>query len=121
MKTASAGKLEKRDADLAAGGLDAALGILDIGGVENHERPAFGRDGCRGGEPAGQPAVGKFAILRTVILEGPAEGAAVKFLAALDIGDVEFDIVDPPVVCIRGHRSSISPFRAAPSAFRDRP
>lgn len=52
METPATGKGEDRDADLAAGGFDAPLHVLDIGGVENNERSALGRNRRGGGEAA---------------------------------------------------------------------
>ncbi len=56
MKTSAARKGENRDADLAAGGFDTPLHILEIGGIENDERSALGRNRRRGGEAARQAA-----------------------------------------------------------------
>lgn len=85
MEPASAGKGEDCDGYLATRRRHLPLGIVDISRIENNQRSTLRGNRRRGGKTAGQAAVGKFAILRTVILERPAESAAVKGFAALNI------------------------------------
>src|SRR5262245_53584997 len=73
----TAGEIEDRFCDSAAGGLDTLLQIGQIDGVKDHQRPSRP---CRrsGREAAGQSTVGKLTISRTIILERPSVCPAVR-------------------------------------------
>jgi hypothetical protein len=61
--------------------------------IENHER-ATGARWLKVGETALQSAIVKFAVIRAVVGEAPSECAALERLRSLDVGNIEFDIVD---------------------------
>ncbi len=86
MEPPAAGEGEDRLGDAAAGGLDAALDVGEVVGIEDHERAARPRRGVRR-EAALQPSAGEFAISGAIVGERPADGAAIEALGALDVGD----------------------------------
>jgi hypothetical protein len=108
MEAAAAGEAEDRLGDAAAGTLDPALRVLQIIGIEDDECAGTGRDSVGPGEAAGQAAVVELAVVRAVVLEGPAEGLAVEVPRAGDVGDGEFHIVDAAIVARLGHGDPLS-------------
>src|SRR5439155_19416506 len=107
METAPPGKRVRLADDFAARLLDLPLGLLQVGGVDHHER--VGRsDGRVLREPAAQPAILEARVVGAVVLELPAKDPLVELLRAREIRRAELDVVDPPVLISLGHLSSLS-------------
>src|SRR5262249_348611 len=102
MEAPAAGKSEYRPDDLRTRGFEALLGLGQIIGIENDQRPA-GLDRTVSRQPTGQAAVGEFAIGRPVVSEGAAECLAVEGARPRDVADVEFDIVDLTILASHAH------------------
>src|SRR6185369_4333875 len=97
METPAAGKVEDRLGDPPARGLDPALRLGEILGVEDHQRPP-GLRRCTGGEAALQAAIVELAIARPIVGEAPAESLAVEGFCALQGRNPELDVIDPAII-----------------------
>src|SRR5579864_2027644 len=96
VETPAAGKGEDRLHDLAAGLLDARLCFLELARVENHEWRAFGRRFLTR-DSAIDIRMRERGVVRTPVLERPAERVAVEFLGGCDRAHVQLDVVDAVV------------------------
>jgi hypothetical protein len=107
VEAAAAGKVVGRLDDAPARRLDAALDVRKIVGVDDDQRPAGAARLARADEAARQPAVAELAVVRSIVLERPAEDVAIELLGARHVADVEFDVIDTPVVLrvVRRHAS----------------
>src|SRR3989442_534370 len=97
MEPAAAGERVSVSDDLPARLRDLGFDVFQPGGVDHHERIG-GPDGRVLREAAAQAAILKAGIVRSVILERPAEDLLIELLGPADIGCAELDIIDLPVV-----------------------
>src|SRR3989440_11630745 len=92
--------------DRAAGLLDLRLGRFQRGGVNHHQRIG-GPDRRVLREPPAQATVLEGRVVRSVILELPAEHRFVEPPGAADVGRAELDVVDLPIMVARRHSASV--------------
>ena len=111
MEAVAAGELKNRFDDFATGGFDGVRNVRQLVAIENHQGAAQRHRSVRV-KPALHMAVREFAIVRSIVREGSAEGPSVEILRALDVGDSEFDVIDAAGWIIPVHLSA--PRRSAP-------
>src|SRR5437867_11083723 len=104
MKPAAARERVGLSDDLPARLLDLRFDRLELSGVDHHQRIS-GPDGRVLCEAAAQAAILEARVVRSVILEPPAEGLLIEFLGPAQIGRAELDVVDPPVLIALRHRA----------------
>src|SRR5579863_4148580 len=97
MESSAAGEFEGGPGNLPVGQDDAALDGLEVRRVEDNQR-SRALDLLLLAEPAGQPAIVEAGVLRSVVLELPAEDGVVEQLGFFKIGGREFDVIDAPVI-----------------------
>jgi hypothetical protein len=113
VEASPAGKLEGGYNDASARGHDCCFGSLQIRGVKHDQRRGLGLFLLRRalGKTDGDPGVSCVAVdvIRTPILETPAEDGGVELLGPFDVGGGEFDVSDLVVQC--GIADGFSPLR----------
>ncbi len=91
MQAAAARKREDRFHDHCAGLLQASLGVGEIIRIEDHQSAAARLDRAAGiavaaeSKAAGQATIVELTVARAVILERPAESAAIEVARACDV------------------------------------
>src|SRR6266700_1845080 len=108
MEAAATGERVGLSDDLPARLLDLRLDVFQTGGVDDHERIG-GPDGRVLGEATAQAAILKAGVVRSVVLELPAEDLLIELLGPADIGRAELDVVDLPVMIVLVHRAPLCP------------
>src|SRR5256886_13774638 len=106
VKAAAARERVRPAHDRAAGLRDLRLGRFQRGGVNHHQRIG-GPDRRLLREPAAQATVPEGRVVRSVILELPAEHRFIELLGAGGVGRAELDVVDLPVMLARRHSVSM--------------
>lgn len=104
MKPPPAGKRKDLLDDRTARRAHLGFRAGEIGRVDYNQRPT-GRYRILPEESAGEPAVFKAAVVRTVVGELPAEDTGIESLRFGDIQGREFDVVYPPFVRLSIHES----------------
>src|SRR5260370_14676521 len=106
VKAPAARERERLPYDAATRAFDLSLDRGQVGRVQHHERAARG-DPPFVAKPAAQPTVMEARVIRTIVLELPAERRPVESFRGGDVGRRELDIIDATV--LRGLRHGGAP------------
>jgi hypothetical protein len=93
MKAVAARELENRFHDFAPGSFDALHDLGQIGAIEDHQWPTWSHGSARV-EPALHMTVREFAILRSVVREGPTKCVSIEGLRTGNVSDTELNVID---------------------------
>src|SRR5205807_8711905 len=92
--------------DLAPGLLDLRFDRFQLAGVDHYQW--IGRaDGCVLREPAAQPTITEARVVRSVVLELPAEDLLIELLGPADIRRAELEVIHLAVMVARRHSASV--------------